>query len=144
MENPSLEQEIADIEQRLAEKKAELAKPAMPDGRQELNEVVKEKIQEKVPEYQPSPIQPASGSNSSTAIDPLVATTPTADSPSYLSEELQVKIQELVDLAFTKSIEDAVRAASKLNNPALIDAFHDILVDQLYNTLIERGKLKKL
>ncbi|TSC75187.1 MAG: Uncharacterized protein G01um101444_33 [Parcubacteria group bacterium Gr01-1014_44] len=122
MENPILEQEIADIEQKLVEKKAELNKD-------EVHIVVKEKIQEKVPEYQS--VAPATPS-------------PTAQAPSYLSDELKDKIQELVNIAFTQSIEEAVKTVTKLNNPALIDAFHDVLVDQLYNTLIERGKLKKI
>ena len=135
MENPTLEQEIADIEQRLAEKKAEL-------GKEEVGSVLKEQIQEKTPEYQPStqavltptPAEPA----------PTVPVTPTAEPPSYLSDELKDKVQELINIAFTKSIEEAVKEVSKLNNPALLDAFHDVLVDQLYNTLIERGKLPKI
>ena len=135
MENPTLEQEIADIEQRLAEKKAELNKD-------ELHTVVKEQIQEKVPEYQPS----TQAVPAPTTIEPAqtLPVTPLAEPPSYLSDELKDKVQELINIAFTKSIEEAVKEVSKLNNPALIDAFHDVLVDQLYNTLIERGKLPKI
>lgn len=136
MENPTLEQEIAAIEQRLAEKKAELGKPA-------VHEAVKEQIQEKVPEYLPRPsaeIEPQSVEQ----LSPALPENPSVASPSYLSDELKDKVQELVNLAFSQSIESAVKAATKLNNPALLDAFHDVLVDQLYNTLIERGKLKKL
>ena len=136
MENLTLEQEIADIEQRLAEKKAEL-------GKEELHTIVKEKIQEKMPEYQPStlpgPVLPVPSQ-----IEPVAISPPVAEPPSYLSDELKDKVQEFVNIAFSQSIEDAVKSVSKLNNPALIDAFHDVLVDQLYNTLIERGKLKKI
>ncbi len=138
MENPTLEQEIADIEQKLAAKKAELSK-------EELHTVVKEQIQEKVPEYQPSVSPPAPNpiaTEPSQAVP--VIPPPTAQAPSYLSDELKDKIQELVNIAFNQSIEEAVKTVSKLNNPALIDAFHDVLVDQLYNTLLERGKLKKI
>lgn len=136
MENSTLEQEIVAIEQRLAEKKAELGKSA-------VHEAVKEQIQEKVPEYLPRP-----SAEIATGIEPdssqVVPEQQSIVAPSYLSDELKDKVQELVNLAFTKNIESAVKAVSKLNNPALIDAFHDILVDQLYNTLIERGKLKKI
>ncbi|OGN13534.1 MAG: hypothetical protein A3C71_02490 [Candidatus Yanofskybacteria bacterium RIFCSPHIGHO2_02_FULL_43_15c] len=136
MENPTLEQEISAIEQKLAEKKAELNK-------EEVHTVVKEQIQEKAPEYQPSispmPVTDGSQNQALPATPP-----PTANVPAYLSDELKNKVQELVNIAFTQSIADAVKAATKLNNPALIDAFHDILVDQLYNTLVERGKLKKM
>lgn len=134
MENPTLEQEIADIEQRLAEKKAELNK-------EELHTAVKEQVQEKVPEYQPSTL-PTPQINATSPQQQVNIGTGTA--PSYLSDELKDKVQELVNMAFSQSIADAVKAASKLNNPALVDAFHDVLVDQLYGTLIERGKLKKM
>ena len=53
-------------------------------------------------------------------------------------------VQNLVNTAFTKSLKDAADDARKTNNAALIDAFHDALVDQLYDHLVERGKLKKL
>ena len=136
MENPTLEQEIADIEQRLAEKKAEL-------GKEEVGAALKEQVQEKVPEYLPRPsaeIEPQRIEQPS----PTLPAQPIAEPPSYFSEELKSKVQELVNMAFAKSIEEAVKEASKSNNPALIDAFHDVLVDQLYNTLIERGKLPKI
>jgi len=134
----TLEQEISAIEQKLAEKKAELNK-------EELHTVVKEQIQEKMPEYQPqNPTTSSLSTDSGSSATLLPATPPTASVPAYLSDELKSKVQELVNMAFNQSIADAVKAASKLNNPALIDAFHDILVDQLYNTLIERGKLKKM
>ena len=137
MENPTLEQEIADIEQKLAEKKAELNK-------EEVHSAEKEQVQEKVPEYQPSsssaPVATDDSQNQTLPITPP----PIASVPANLSDELKGKVQELVNIAFNQSISEAVKAASKLNNPALIDAFHYILVDQLYNTLVERGKLKKM
>ena len=44
----------------------------------------------------------------------------------------------------TKHFQDTVKEVSKINNPALLDAFHDVLVDQLYDVLVERGKLEKV
>lgn len=136
MENPTLEQEIADIERRLAEKKAELNK-------EDLRAAVKEQIQEKMPEYQLSVGQPAQSVPEPSPVAPVMSP-PAAQAPSYLSDELKDKIQELVNIAFNQSIEEAVKSVAKLNNSALLDAFHDVLVDQLYNTLIERGKLPKI
>ena len=138
MENPTIEQEIAAIEQKLAEKKAELNK-------QEVHSAVMEQMQEisvpvpTLPSVENDSINPnrdESGQKADTGNVGFGTTN--------FSGDLKDKVQELVNLAFTKSIEEAVKAASKLNNPALIDAFHDVLVDQLYNTLIERGKLKKM
>ena len=40
--------------------------------------------------------------------------------------------------------EKAIKNARAIGNPAIIDAFHDALVDELYDHLIERRKLQKL
>ena len=46
--------------------------------------------------------------------------------------------------AFANSIASAAKKARDTNNPALMDAFHDALVDQLFDHLVERGKLERI
>ncbi|MBI2676471.1 MAG: hypothetical protein HYX21_00745 [Candidatus Yanofskybacteria bacterium] len=145
METPtSLEQEIADIERRLAEKKAlrqvQGERPVVQEEKGMLHEVVSEKAQESAPSYQPSAPLPQS---SLPAIDNVLPP-PVSEPPSYLSDELKTKVQDLVNIAFTKGLTEAVKEVSKMNNPAILDAFHDVLVDQLYDVLVERGKLEKI
>jgi len=139
----SLEQEIAQIERDLASKRAELEKqkeagaiPEVPHERETLREVVGERI---MPPSAGGP-PPAMPPTPQTAVPP----TPAVEPLSYLSEELKTKVQELVNAAFSKTIDDAVKQARATNNAALLDAFHDALVDELYDYLIERGKLKKM
>lgn len=140
-ENPSsIEQEIARLEQQLQEKKLALggretgAKEAIPSDKEILREIVGEKIQENIP------AQPITPSSDTTTVQPAPAVEP----PIYLSPELKDKIQQLINLAFSKSIDEAIQEAAKTNNAALIDAFHDVIVDELYNALIERKKLEKI
>lgn len=57
-------------------------------------------------------------------------------------KERQIKL--LTDLAFEKGIPHAVEVVKKMDNPYLLDEFHDALVDELYKKLIETGKLKAL
>ncbi len=138
-----LEQEIAQIERDLASKREVLERqkqegviPEMPHEKETLRELVGEKIASP-PTGGPVPARPA-------PVPQRQATPPPAvEPPSYLSEELKAKVQELVNSAFTKTIDDAIKQARATNNAALIDAFHDALVDELYNHLVERGKLKK-
>jgi hypothetical protein len=137
-----LEQEIAQIERDLASKREVLEKqkragaiPEVLHEKETLREVVGEKLG-RAPAPQPAPAQPP-------APQPAVPP-PAVEPPSYLSEELKVKVQELVNTAFSKTISDAVKQARATNNAALLDAFHDALVDELYNYLVERGKLKKM
>lgn len=51
-------------------------------------------------------------------------------------------VQGLVNVAFTQSLQKAIAEAVKTGNAALIDAFHDLLVDQLHQELLNRQKLK--
>jgi hypothetical protein len=136
----TLEQEIAQIERDLASKREALERqkqtgaiPEVPHEKETLREVVGEKIAP----FRTSPTQSAPPSQPTTPLPPV-------EPPSYLSEELKAKVQELVNIAFSKTIDEAVKQARATNNAALIDAFHDALVDELYNYLVERGKLKRM
>lgn len=137
-ENPvKIEQEIAELEKTLAEKKAALEneKGEEVSEKDALRQVIKEKIQEK-----PTVEQKISRQE----VQPIEPEAPEVEAPSYLSEELKPKVQEFVNIAFNKSLEEAIKTVKATKNPALIDAFHDVIVDELYNYLIERGKLKKV
>lgn len=139
----TIEHDIADLEKRLEEKKAALerektggtsgvAGESHISEREILKEVVGEKIQQHVPAYQPQlPTAQAPG--------PVAA-----EPPSYLSQELKDKIQKIVRLVFDKNLEEGIKEAAKTGNMAFIDAFHDILTDELYSQLIERKKLDKV
>jgi hypothetical protein len=140
----TLEQEIAQIERDLASKREVLEKqkqagaiPEMPHEKETLHEIVGEKI---APSQASTP-PPVGGPPPQ---QPTTLPPPQVEPPSYMSEELKSKVQELVNTAFSKTIDDAIRQARATNNAALIDAFHDALVDELYNYLVERGKLKKM
>ena len=137
MENqPTIEQEIAQLEKQIAEKRAALGqekpidaiqgKEAEPSEKEILHGVVGERIQQQMPQYTPAPPKPKQ--------DDIAQ--------SYVLPELKEKVQELVNLVFNKSLDEGIREVSKTNNPALTDAFHDVLVDELYNALVERKKLE--
>lgn len=131
METPTIEQEIAQLEKQIQEKKASLGQKAetkeeMPAEKEILREVVGEKIQQQAPAYQ---VQAKSDDKTSGV--------------SYLLPELKEKIQELINIVFNKSLNEGISEAVKSQNPALIDAFHDVLVDELYDALVERKKLEQ-
>lgn len=140
----SIEQEIAQIEKQLAEKRAVLEQQKstgqiaeMPHEKETLREVVREQYAAPAPAVQ-QPTTPSVSSGRAVTPPPVV------EPPSYLSDELKATVQQLVNTAFTTTLADAIKQARATNNAALIDAFHDALVDELYNYLIERGKIQKL
>jgi len=59
-------------------------------------------------------------------------------------KEVQKKLQHLVELAFSSGLLEAIQAARKENDPYLLDAFHDAVVDTLYKELVKRHKLDEL
>ncbi len=137
----TIEQDIAKLEKELQEKKAILehqGENVRPSEKSEsisgaekeiLKTILGEKITQQAPSYQ---LQPSSGASQ------------TGESPSYLDPALKDKIDELVKLVFSTSLEEGIKEAVKSNNPALTDAFHDILTDELYNALLERRKIEKI
>lgn len=138
----TIEQEIAQIERQLAEKRAALEQQKSAGQITELpheKETIREVVQEQYAAPAPAMQQPTAD-----AQQPTVAPPPIVEPPSYLSDELKASVQQLVNTAFTSTITDAIKQARATNNAALIDAFHDALVDELYNYLVERGKLRKM
>ena len=111
----SKEREVLDLERKLAEKKSELAQEKQPKAKESI---------------------------------------PPASSPGPAPAQIQQQAQELKDLdktnqikrlcqlAFEKGLDEAVEVAKKLDNPYLLDEFHDTLVDELYQRLVEKGILK--
>jgi hypothetical protein len=81
-----------------------------------------------------------------------VQKTPSFAPPSKVRDEVKEiekfskpeQVGALVSLVFEKGIHYAVSVARNLKNPAILDEFHDVLVDRFYEILTERGILEKL
>lgn len=139
--NTILEQEIADIEKRLAEKKAlRQAQGESAEGADLLHETVGDKIKEAL-----------TGDANVSQQNVVQAVTPTpaplvseGDSPAYALPEMHDRIQALVNIAFTKGVAEAVKQIASDPNKALVDAFHAALVDQVREEMIKQGKLKSI
>jgi len=123
-ESVSKKQEILELEKQLAEKKQELSQVPMQDRDPDPEGVGKKPA---------TPIAPASklSSKISAQIKRLKA----------LDRESQIK--ELCNLSFSEDLDFAVNVAKGLDSAYVLDEFHDALVDELYDKLIEKGELKK-
>ena len=136
----TIEQDIAQLEKQLQEKKSILEHQvggnptgkaeSIPAEKEIVRSIVGEKITQQVPTFQPTTLP----SISSTGGEP----------PSYLDPALRGKVDQLVAMVFSTNLVDGIMAAAKEDNPALMDAFHDILSDELYNTLVQKRKLEKV
>lgn len=131
-EVPGAHREIVELEKRLAEKKKELAekKEIEKHDKEIIKEVLKEKIEApKVPKIKP-------------AVAPLPHVIKKAKEIKGKPKERQVQL--LTDLAFDKGVIHAAEVAKGLDDPYILDEFHDTLVDELYNYLVEQGRLKEI
>lgn len=58
-----------------------------------------------------------------------------------VSPAVKLEIENLIDMVFTKGVQEAAKEATK-SSPFILDAFHDALTDKLYPELQKRGVLK--
>lgn len=101
-------------------------KESVPEGREER---IKQEIKSYLQELQQMPPSPLP-----------VATRDEADEISKFPANQQVGA--LISLVFVKGLPEAVAVAKALDNPAVLDEFHDLLVDRYYEELIKRKILK--
>lgn len=120
-----LRAEIADMRKQLAEKKAEI------------------KPEERQPEvFSESAREGAKNAEQAEAVSigqALSAGAVSQPSQTLIADE---QVKTLCELAFQKGVEAALKAAQELNNPYILDEFHDALVDQLYDRLISEKKIE--
>jgi len=131
-ETPKIHEEIAELEKRLAEKKQELEEKKEVKAEKEIiKEIIKEKTEiPAVPKITVASKQIAR------------AVIKKADELKLEQKDRQVKL--LTDLAFEKGVVHATEVARILDSPYILDEFHDTLVDELYNYLVEQKKLKQI
>lgn len=92
-------------------------------------EILKEAVSERIATAQP-------------AINQQQAAAQTAQKLKDQPKDRQIQL--LTELAFEKGVVEAVEVAKNLDNPYLLDEFHDALIDEFYKKLVEQGKLKAI
>lgn len=58
------------------------------------------------------------------------------------SLEKKDQLQFLINLAFEKGLNRAIKIAKDLNDAYVLDEFHDLVVDKLYSELKRRGRVE--
>jgi len=128
---PSLvEQEILELEKKLAAKRASLN----PEKERPLEQIIG---QEKAKSLSAAASLPTTQS--------ALNTPQVKEKASELKRyEKTQQLKGLIDLAFQKGISYAVDVAREMDNPFLLDELHDVLVDELKKELVERGQLEEI
>ncbi len=121
----SVEQEILELERQLLEKKAE------------RTSTLEQVIGAEQPAASSLPVQ------IQTATAPFQSEVKT-DAAKLSGIEKNQQLQGLVQLAFTKGVAHASEVVKNLDNPYLMDEFHDVLIDEFRKALVEQGKLEEI
>lgn len=131
-ENPAaanpVEQEILELERQLTAKRAEQRKSVeMALG-----------FEQPQPGGQATVPPPPSAPNTSQPVQVK------ADVEKISSVEKNQQLKSLVDLAFAKGVAHATEVVRNLDNPFLMDEFHDTLIDEFHKKLVDEGKLEEI
>lgn len=129
--NP-LEREILELEKQLAAKKAAMKETPL--------EQVLEKEKTAVIQIVTSDAGPTGA-----APVPVVSSSIIQEETEKLKDvEKNQQLKALVDLAFLKGVAYASDVARNLDSPYLMDEFHDTLIDEFRQKLVESGKLEEI
>jgi hypothetical protein len=78
-------------------------------------------------------------------IAPPADTEPTVEAPQGEPlSEVETAVQRLINVTFEQGIDEGIRQALKMRNAAVLDIFHDTIVDRLYQELLKRRKIKQV
>ena len=122
-EHSALEKDMQRLSVEIREHKEKISQPEMA-GKEALRSVLGARIQ-----AQPAP-EPQNAQ-----LSPIL--------PQYLRQEpaeIQLKVEQLVDLAFHKGIDASISEAKKYG-PFILDALHDSLTAKIYDELKARKLL---
>jgi len=120
--------EIVELKERIEKLETQLKKEKAPEEREKI---VKQEIKTYLRKFQKMPAFAA----------PKVVRDEAKEIAKFPTTQ---QVSTLVSLVFDKGLREAISVARALNNPAILDEFHDILVDRYYQILIEKGILKLL
>jgi hypothetical protein len=120
--------EIEQLKEKVAELEVQLKKERAPEEREKI---VKQEIEKYLTKMQKMPTFSA----------PKAVRDEAKEIKKFPSTQ---QVGALVSLVFDKGLPEAISVAKSLNNPAILDEFHDILIDRYYQILIEKGILKNL
>jgi len=120
------EAEIKELKERIDKLESQLGKEKVPGDKEKM---VKQEIKSYLQELQKTP-----------PTAPPVATRDEAEEVRKFPANQQVGA--LISLVFEKGLKKAISVANDIDNPAILDEFHDTLVDRYYKELIE-GKIIK-
>lgn len=117
------EEEIQELKEKLESSPIDLEKERTPEKETAIKEEIKQYVKS----------QPA---------DDLVPLSKRDEAREIKKFPEKQQINALISLVFEKGLKQAVSIARALDNPAVLDEFHDVLADRYFDELIKRKIIK--
>ena len=143
-----LEGEISKLEKELVEEKKTLGEEKKVESKEKLKEIYqselkKEKIEQgelkKTEDFKKE--KPGTG----TAAPQAKTQKQISDDAAKIKKmDQKNQVKALIKLVFAKNIAYAIKVARNLDSPYVLDEFHDTLVDEHYEEMVEKKKIKKI
>lgn len=120
--------EIAQLKGRIKKLEAQLERQ---ESREEKEKIIKKEIKSYLQELQKTP----------RFAPPTVSRDELKEIKQFSPDQ---QVGALIALVFEKGLNYGLSIAQALDNPAVLDEFHDVLVDRYYQMLVEKKILKKV
>ena len=138
----SLEEEIRALEEKLAARKATEESTSESASLREEKDIFRDVLKEHVESAKEMAEQHGAGDMGGSAETPGAPLHNYTVQAQQKADDLREKehheqAEALVEIALTKGILEAVRVARHLGNPHLLDDFHDALIDEYYDKLLQ-------
>jgi len=121
--------EVEVLRERVEQLESQLKKERPSISPEKEERVVKQEIKSYLKELQQTP----------TVATPLAVRDEAKEIKKFPSSQ---QVGALVSLVFEKGLEEAISVAKGIDNPAILDELHDILVDRYYGELVEKKIIK--
>ena len=120
------EEELAEIKEKIEGSAIDLEKEKTPEKEQAIKEQIKQYVQQAQPTDDNSQL-------------PLSKRDEAREIKKFPEKQ---QINALISLVFEKGLKQAVSVARSIDNPAVLDEFHDVLIDRYFDELIKRKIIK--
>jgi hypothetical protein len=138
----SLEEEIHALEEKLAARKVAEAGFEEREEKEVFRDILREHVESAKEQAEKQPEQPGGAQGSLLPSTPYDYAAQIKSKPRDTEEqEHREQVEALVEIALSKGILEAVRVARHLGNPHLLDDFHDMLVDEYYEKLLQARQI---
>ena len=141
-----LKEEVSKLEKELTEEKKALGKEKKSEVKEKLKEIYQSELEkEKKAEQETESFKKEQfGAGTGTAAPQAKNQKQVSDDTGKIKKmDQKNQVKALIKLVFEKNIAYAVKVARNIDNPYVLDEFHDTLVDEYYEEIVEKKKIKK-